>query len=158
MSRNTAMTSSEPNSAAITATTKNYLVCLPVELLLAIMERLDSIYTLKFLLEAFPDDLVPLFKTYSKPLLNTIFWRPVRHYSDENGVVYRWILRELNLAHLLDTSMEVESRGIDSHGAVRLGKEDATRAAQTGYRKDTTGGFTHKARDRFILSDGNDID
>lgn len=147
---------SEPNSA----TKKNHLLNLPLELVLATMDQLDSIYTLKVLLDAFPDELLPLFKTYSKSILNTIFWRPVRHYSDDNGVVYRWMIRELKLGHLFEPSKEAEGKGLDNGGAVVGSKKgDAARSgAQTGYRQDMWQGFRGKVRDRFILSDNKDID
>lgn len=146
---------SKPSSA----TTKNHVLFLPLELVLAVMDQLDSIYTLKALLEAFPDELLPLFKTYSKSILNTIFWRPVRHYSDENGVVYRWMIRELKLEYLFEPSKGVEGKGVDSSGAtVGSGKGDLFQGAQIGYERDLREGLRRKARDRFIFSDGTDVD
>lgn len=146
---------SEPNSA----TTKNHFLSLPLELVLSVMDQLDSIYTLKALLDAFPAELLPLFKTYSKSILNNIFWRPVRHYSDENGVVYRWMIRELKLEYLFESNIGAESNGVDNGGAVVGSRKGHTAPnAQTDYRKDMWEGFRRKARDRFKFSDGNDID
>lgn len=147
------------SSSAITTTTKNHFLFLPLELVLSVMDQLDSIYTLKAFLDAFPAELLPLFKTYSKSILNTIFWRPVRHYSDENGVVYRWMIKELKLGYLFESSTKVESKGVDNGGAVvGFRKGDAAPNAQTDYRKDMWEGYRRKARDRFIFSGGNDID
>lgn len=154
------MRSSEPNSTITTATTNNHLLCLPLELVLAVMDQLDTIYTLKALLNAFPDELLPLFKTYSRSILNTIFWRPVRYYSDDNGVVYRWMIRELKLGYLFEPSKEVKDKRMNNGGGavVGSGKGDAALGKQTDYRKDMWEGFRRKVRDRFILSDNNDID
>jgi hypothetical protein len=150
---------SESNSAITRKQHDNLLLSLPLEILLVTMDHLDSIYTLKTLLDAFPNELLPLFRTYSKSILNTIFWRPVRHYSDENGVVYRWMIRELNLGYLFDSNTKGEGEeGVANGGAVGFGKGGAAQSAQTDYRKDMWEGFRRKQRDRFILSDDNDID
>lgn len=147
--------SSEPNSA----TTANHLLNLPLELLLAVMDQLDNIYTLNALLNAFPDELLPLFKTYSKSILNTIFWRPVQHYNDDNGVVYRWMIRELKLGYLFEPSKEVESKGANNGGtAVGSRNGEKVRGPQTDYREDMCQESRRKARDKFILSENNDID
>lgn len=152
--KTTAMTS-EPNSA----TTINHLLNLPLELVLAVMDQLDNIYTLKALLSAFPDEFLPLFKTYSKSILNTIFWRPVRHYNDDNGVVYRWMIRELKLGYLFEPIKEIESHGVNNEGAaVGSRKEEKARGPQTDCREVMCQGSRRKARDRFILSENYDID
>uniref|UniRef100_A0A093V4U4 Uncharacterized protein n=1 Tax=Talaromyces marneffei PM1 TaxID=1077442 RepID=A0A093V4U4_TALMA len=117
-----------------------------------------SIYTLKALLDAFPNELLPLFKAHSKSILNTIFWRPVRHYSDESGVVYRWMIRELELEYLFKSPVEEGEQGVGNGGAVGYGNGTTAQAAETDYRKDMWEGFRRKIRDRFIFSDGNDID
>ncbi|EED21022.1 hypothetical protein TSTA_082550 [Talaromyces stipitatus ATCC 10500] len=113
------------------------------------MTHLNNIYTLKSLLDAFPDDLLPIFRQYSRTILNTIFWRPVRYYSDENGVVYRWMIRELKLGE------GKAGNGGGGGGGVVVGN---VQDIQGGNGQSTMNIAGWKQRDRLVLSDNNDID
>jgi hypothetical protein len=67
------------------------------------------------------------------------------------------MIRELKLGYLFDSSTGVEGKGVDV-GAVGSGTGGAAPSAQIDYRKDMWEGFRRKVRDRFIFSDGYDID
>lgn len=137
---------------------QNNLLTLPLELQLLIMTHLNNIYTLKFLLDAFPDELHPIFRQYSRTILNTIFWRPVRHYSDANGVVYRWMIRELKLGYLFNPDAEEGEGKVDNGGVGGGPIVGKVRDTQKDDGQDTGWFVGRKQRDRLILSDDNDID
>lgn len=68
------------------------------------------------------------------------------------------MIRELELEYLFKSPVEEGEQGVGNGGAVGYGNGTTAQAAETDYRKDMWEGFRRKIRDRFIFSDGNDID
>ena len=77
---------------------QNRFLDLPVDIQLNVLRHLPSIYVVRDFLKAFPE-IYPVFKPYARSILNAVFWQPVSFVDDERGVIYRWILRELQLEH-----------------------------------------------------------
>lgn len=77
---------------------QNRFLDLPVDIQLNVLRHLPSIYAVRDFLKAFPE-IYPVFKPYARSILNAVFWQPVSFVNDERGVIYRWILRELQLGH-----------------------------------------------------------
>ncbi|KAH8703100.1 hypothetical protein BGW36DRAFT_82855 [Talaromyces proteolyticus] len=96
------------NSQPEKSHTQNRFLNLPVDIQLNMMRHLSDIYTLKDLLNAFPE-LYPVFQPYARSILNSIFWQPLRYVNDDRGVVYRWMLKELQLEHLLEQPPQMPS-------------------------------------------------
>ncbi|QKX59557.1 uncharacterized protein TRUGW13939_06693 [Talaromyces rugulosus] len=80
---------------------RNHVLDLPVDIQLNVLRHLPSIYAVRDFLKAFPE-IYPVFKPYTRSILNAVFWRPVSFVDDDRGVIYRWILRELQLERVFE--------------------------------------------------------
>ncbi|CRG90909.1 hypothetical protein PISL3812_07955 [Talaromyces islandicus] len=98
---------------------QNRVLDLPVDIQLNVLRHLPNIYVVRDFLKAFPE-IYPVFKPYARSILNAVFWQPVSFVDDERGVIYRWILRELQLEHVFEGKQPQHTASVPAAKASRL--------------------------------------